>query len=198
MPYQLVFTSPAEGESAEGNKAVGENVFFADLPTDCKVYAFYFSGAMPNPALESKLRDLGQKTGKNLYVNIAGLNDPQLGHVQAKFSIKKYPAIAITALAGLASPAMEHVTTFARLDGEKLFDSPDKTVECVQEVFNLFIQGKVAEAISQAKWAQRKELVAALTRYFTGALKSLGNYIATHDISFALAEGKLDLKKSGA
>jgi len=192
LSYQLVFTSPSED-----TKAVGENVFFADLPTDYKVYAFYYPGALRDPGLEGRLRHLGEQAGKNLFVNIGALDDPQFKRVVSKFSITKYPVIAITAVASLASPTKDHVTTFARLDGKALLDSSEKTVECVQEVFNLFLQGKVADAIGKAKWTERKELLAALGHYFSDALKSLGKFISNHDISFSLTEGKLELKKSG-
>jgi len=192
MSYHLVFTSPAES-----TKKVGENVFFSNLTKDYKVYAFYYPGASRNPALESALRTLGEQAGNNLFVNIGRLDDPEFDRVTRKFEIKKYPVIIMTAIASLASPTGQDVTTYARLDGDSLFSSAAKTVECAQEIFNLFMQGKIADAISKAKWTQRKELILALAHHFTNAIKSIGEFIGNHDISFSLAEGKLELKKSG-
>jgi hypothetical protein len=193
MPYDLVFISPPEEK-----KLVGENVFFANIPADCKVYAFYYPDAMPDRALERGLRELGERTGKNLFVNIGQLDDPQFNHVVDKFAIKTYPVIVVTAEASLGSPAGEFMTAFARLDGKTLLASPEDTVKCVQELFTQFLQGNIAQAISAAKWAQRKEFLASLAGHLTKALKSVAKYIASRDISFSFAVGKLELKKSGA
>ena len=193
MSYQLVFTELPK----PGGMDVGENVFFSELSSEYKVYLFYYAGAMSDDAMENKLRDLGNSTGKNLLVNIGHLNDPQFDKIANLFAIKKFPVIVITALSGLAAPADDYLSAYARLDSEHLLDSPEKTVKCIQELFNLFIQGKVAEALSRAKGRQRAETLKHLAGFIVDALKSVKDFIAQRDIVVSLAEGKFELKRSG-
>jgi hypothetical protein len=193
MSYKLVLTE----RPAEGQKDVGENVYLDGLPTDYKVYGFYYAGAVSNEALEKKLRELGDITGKNFFVNIGRLSDPRHDEIVERFAIKKYPVIVVTAIDALASPAGEYLTVYARLDSRQLLDSPERTIKCVQELFNLFMQGKVSEAISHASWKQRAALVAKIGRFFSDTLKGLLNFIAESDISISVVEGKFELKHSG-
>lgn len=193
MAYQLVFEEAPTPGAAKG---VG-SVFLDNLPADYKVYLFYYGGAMPDEALESRLRQLGEMTGNNLFVNIGTLGDPRYGEITGRFEIKKYPVIILTAIDSLASPAAEYLTTYVRLDSRNMLDSPDRTIECVQELFNLFLQGKVSEAIAHAKWQERTELLAQVGHFFAGALKGLRDFVAGRDINIAFATFKLELKKSG-
>jgi hypothetical protein len=193
MAYKLVFAERA----AEGRKDLGENVYLDSLPVDYKVYAFYYAGTLSNELLENKLRKLGDITGKNLFVNFGKLSDPRHDEIVERFGVKKYPVIVVTAIDPLASPAGEYLTAYARLDGKHLLDSPERTIECVQALFNLFLQGKVSQAISQAKWKQRKALVADLGQFFAGALKGIRDYIVETDITVSVVEGKFELKHSG-
>jgi hypothetical protein len=192
MAFRLILT-----ESPEPGKDFGENVFFDNLPSDYKVYVFSYPAEMPDTTLEDKLRELGNITGNNLFVNIGRLADPQHDKIVKLFGVKNYPVIIVTAIDALASPAQDYFTAYARLDSKHLLNSPEKTVECVQKLFNLFIQGKVSEAIAQAKWRQRTELVVWLTHFFTEPLKALGGFIAERDISISLLGGKIELKRSG-
>jgi len=194
MSYKLIFKEPLV-ESVI-TRAFGEDVFLADLPAEYKVYVFYYAGAMGNETLEARLRTLGEITGKNLFVNLGrNLKDPLYGKIRKRFEIKKFPVIIVTAIDALASPAGEHLTAFARLDNKSLLGSPDRTIECVQELFNLFLEGKVSEAMSHAKWQERKESLNGLTGFFTGALKSLKDFIFERDISISVVTGTFELKK---
>lgn len=192
MAFELVLK-----ERSAAGKDVGDNIFFSNLPDDYKVYALYYPGAMPDLALENKLRDLGNITGKNLLVNIGRLNDPQYDRVVACFGVKNSPVIIVTAIASLASPLQDYCTAYARLDSQLLLDSPERTIECVQKLFNLFIQGEVQKAVASAKWSEHKEVLRSLSNLFTGALKSVGGFIADRDITVSVLEGKFELKRSG-
>lgn len=193
MTYKLVFTE----RPAEGQKDLGENIYLDNLPIDYQVYAFYYAGALSNEVLEDKLRKLGHITGKNLFVDIGNLSDPRHDEIVERFEVKKYPVIIVTAIDPLASAAGEYLTAYARLDGKHLLNSPDRTIACVEALFNLFLQGKVSEAISQAKWKQRAALVAHLGQYVTSALKGIRDYIVETDIAVSVVEGKFELKRSG-
>jgi hypothetical protein len=201
MSYQLVFTykldSTKKDEIKEKERAVGENVFLGDLSPSYKVYLFYYAGAMANPSLEDGLRKLGENTGQNLLVNIGKLNDPNFDEVANRFAIDTFPVVVITAVSDLASLTSEYLSAYARLDSKHLMSSPERTVECAQEVFNLFLRGKVTEALANAKSTQRTELLKWLGGLVTGVLKPVLKYIEERDIAFSLVEGKFELKKSG-
>jgi hypothetical protein len=193
MSYQLVWTE----KPGPVLKEVGENVFLDNIPDSYKVYLFYYSGAMRDEALEQGLRDLGESAGKNLFVNIGKLNDPNYDQVANRFEITTFPVIVITAVSDLASLANEYLSAYARLDSKHLLNSPDKTVQCAQEVFNLFLQGKVGAALANAKSRQRIELAKWLGGLVTSVVKPVLKFIDERDISFSVAEGKFELKKSG-
>jgi hypothetical protein len=197
MPYQLVLDeSPVNGKNlANRGKDFGDNVFLNNIPSDYKVYAFYYPGSMPNEAVKARLQALGEASGKNLYVSTGSLKDPAYQKIVRLFNLKKHPVIVVTAVGDLA--AQDSVSAYAKLDNEQLLSSPERTVECVQEVFNLFIQGRVAEALKRAKGQQRSAIVSSLMTWVAGALKSLRDFVAERDISVSLLEGKFELKRSG-
>lgn len=198
MAYQLAIT---EEPSTGPEKGFG-TVLLDNLPADYKVYLFYYGGAMPDDALEGALRKLGEDdTAQNLFVNIGTLGDPRFGEIASRFQIKKYPVIVMTAMDTLASPPGQYLTAFVRLDSSQMLRTPERTIACVREIFTLFLQGKVTEAISQAKWQQRTELVLHIGSFLggalAGALKGLGDFIAARDLSVGVGAFKLELKKSG-
>ncbi len=192
MAYRLIFA-----EQPMPGRAVGDNVFLDDVPLSYRVYLFYYAGSMADDALEVKLRHLGAQTSDNLFVNIGKLDDVKHDEIARRFEITKYPVIVLTATPDLASPPGSYLSAYARLDSDHLLNSPDETMRCVQEVFNLFIQGKVADAISRAKWSQRKELLGWLSHFVTDGLKAVLNFVNERDISVSLVEGKFELKRSG-
>jgi hypothetical protein len=192
MAYQLVFAEPPAAD-----KAVGDNVFLDDLPLSYKVYLFYYAGSMADEVLEKRLRELGDITGNNLFVNIGKLDDVKHDEIERRFEITKYPVIVLTATPDLASPPGSYLSAYARLDSDHLLNSPDQTIRCVQEVFNLFNQGKVAEAISRAEWRQRKEFLGWLSHFVVDAVKGILKFVNERDISVSVVEGKFELKRSG-
>ena len=192
MSNQLVFSDMFDGQG----KDVGKNVFLDNLPLEYKVYLFYYPGAMPNKDLETSLRKLGNMTGNNLFVNFGKLNDPNYGKITNHFQIKKLPVIVMTAIADLASPPSSLSTVYVRIDSEKLLDSPDKALEFLQKLFNLFVGGNIVDALKEAKKDDQKALIASFTKVVTGALKGIWEFIAETDISFSIVEGKFELKHS--
>ena len=190
MAFRLVLDDTPPGATEKGNSTV----VFSDLPKDYKVFLLYYRAGMPEQELEDKLVDLGKNTGYNLLVNIGSAEDPSYGLITRRFNITKFPSIVMTAVPNLASPAGDSITTYARLDSPKLFSSPDRTIQCVERLFNLFLQGEVAEAISKAKWTQRAEAARSVGGVVGNAIK---NFIDSHEWSFSFAEGKLEMKPAG-
>ena len=199
MSYSLVLNRVVATESTEmgGHRDVGENVFLAELPRQYQCYAFYYPGAMPDQQLEKALRALGEHTGQNLFVNIGRLNDPAYGKITRLFGIKRTPAIVLTAVAPLAAVEDDGGSVYVRLDSSSLLDSAERTTQCVNEVFTLFIRGDVAKAVAKGKWTQRTELVRIVADAVGSALKSVFGFIADRDLSVSVFEGRFELKRSG-
>ena len=186
MPYQLVLSELIDKET----RKVGENVFFDNLPSDYEVFIFYYPGAMPNEELESKLRNLGDITGKNLFVNLGRLNDPKYKKIRNKYQIKNLPVIIVTAIDKLASPPTEFSTAYVKIDSKRLLKSPNYAIECVQTVFNLFIGGEISKALRQPNRSYLKAIIA-------DALKGMKKFLDERDITVSLMEGKFELRRSG-
>jgi hypothetical protein len=196
MAFELVLEEPPFTAKSGAPKGVSQ-VFFSNLPQDYKVFLLYFRGAMGNPDLEDRLVEFGKQTGHNLLVNLCSANDPNYDMISERFDIRKFPAIIVTAVPSLAAAGDEYLTTFAKLDNTQLLSSPERTIQCAEELFHLFIRGKVAEAASKAKWAQRAEVAGAVAKALENALKAVGSVLARLELSFSVLEGKFELKYSG-
>jgi hypothetical protein len=199
MTYRLVLASgPATGAEATdaAHKAVGENVFAADLPEAFSCFVFYYPGAAGDQALERGLRSLGEQSGQNVFVNIGRLNDPAYGKVAKLFGIARTPVIVVTAVAPLSAAESADQSAFVRLDSAALLGSPDRALRCVQELVTLFLRGDVAEAIAKGKWSQRAELLHLLADCVSAALASIGDFVAERDLSVSLFGGRFELKRS--
>ncbi|UCE15648.1 MAG: hypothetical protein JSV12_07185 [Candidatus Bathyarchaeota archaeon] len=190
MSYQLVLSELIN----EKTKDVGENIFFNDLPSDYQVYVLYYPGISLNEDLASKLRNLGEIAGRNLLVNIARLDDPNYKKIVKKFGIRTFPTIIVTAIDKLASPPTEYSTAYVKIDNKRLLNSPDLTFECVQKMFNLFIEGKISEAIREKNHKVRMSRIKGI---INSALKGIRDYLKKWDVSFSFITGKLELKHRG-
>lgn len=193
MPFQLILSQATE----EKTKDVGENVFLDNLPSDYQVYLFCYSGVMPDEILENNLRKFGQVTGKNLFVQIGRLNDPNYKQIAKKFGIKSFPVLIMTAIDRLASSPIDSFTAYLRIDNQTLLGRPDLTLQCIEKLFNLFISGKISEAMAQFKQEQRAAILARLKDIAYDALKGIGGFLKELDISWSVAEGKLEIKHKG-
>ncbi len=192
MTYQLVLDEAGQS----GTKAVGDNVFLANLPVEFPVYAFYYPAEMPDSELEGLLRKLGGRAGNNLFVNIGRLDDPQLDKIARKFEIKSFPSVVVTAIADLAAPQSASVTAYVRLDGRVLSD-PHRAITHIENLYLLFLRGSVAEAIKTARWTSKVELARRLGRVIRDGLRRIGSFVADRDLSVSILEGRFELKKSG-
>lgn len=182
LPYQVVFS---------GTKAVGENIFFRDLPLDFKVYLLCYAGTKMNEELRSELISFGENTGKNLLVNMAKPDDDNYEMIQKRFNIKLFPTIIITALSEIASPPEENSTAYVRIDNKKLLSSPDLAMDCIVKIFNLFIGGNISEAMAEHQHNMRKFRI---TGFLKDALKSLKGFGKNWTISFGFMGARIELK----
>ena len=200
MPYHLVVESasrPSEEHAGWVDRDIGDNVFLVDLPSRYPCYAFYYPGAMPDRELEEALRRLGDQTGQNLFVNIGRLNDPAYGKIAKLFNIRRTPVIVLTAIAPLAAPEGTDLNAYVRLDSANLLASRERTLQCINEVFTLFLKGDIAKAVSKGKLKQRAELLRIVGSCVNTALGSVWDFVADRDLSVSVFEGRFELKRSG-
>jgi hypothetical protein len=190
MSYQLILNEPSE----ENTRAIGDNIMLDDLPSDCKVYAMYYPGAVIDEDLESKLRAFGSITGKNLFVNIGRLDDPNYDLIINKFDITNTPAIVMTAISELASIKTKTLTAYVKIDNKRVFNSPELVVETVKTLFYLFMQQKIAEAIKQTENAGREAQIKGLKATIANALKGMKEYLSDKDVNVSLGPFSLEIK----
>lgn len=196
MMYRLVITESNEVST----KDVGDNIFLDNLSNDYKVYLFYYSGVFRNETLEEKMTELGNLTGKNLFVNLGKLNDPNFDKISKAFDIQHYPVIIMTAVKELASikDPLKFSTAYIKIDNEKLLNSVDLTIKCVEQVFTLFNNGKIMEALDQVKNYERKNAIFTLKIMVISSLKQIANFLSDKDISVSFLGFNLELKPSSS
>lgn len=192
MSYDLVLTE----QGVEDTKAVGDNIFFANLPAKYPVYAFYYPSETPDATFEQSLRSLGERTGSNLFLNIGRLDDPQYNKISKTFEIDSLPVLILTAVAELAAPEDEPINSYVRMS-KKHLASPD-AISQIEKLYLLFLQGDVAGAISSQKWKTRTDLLKALGKFFGSQIKGLLEYAASRDFTVSLLTGRIEVKKSAS
>lgn len=192
MPYELVLYDARHDDT----KAVGENVFLADLQADFPVYIFYYPSAMPDDVFENLLRRLGESAGPNLLVNMGRLNDPDFGKITRAFEVRSFPSVVLTAKADLAAPQDASMNAYVRLDG-KFLDDPGRAIEHIQDLYLLFLKGDIARAIKRAGRQNRAELARRIGKAIATALTTIGRFVNEHDVTVSVLEGRFEIKKSG-
>ncbi len=188
--YQLALSENVTGTAM----AVGDNIFFENLPHDYKVYVLCYPGTDMNEELRNKLTSLGEQSGKNLLVNFAKLNDPNYARIRNTFDIQVFPTIIVTGIGALASPPTESSTAYVKMDNKNLLDSPDRAAECVERIFNLFLAGDISKSIKEENRAARN---AALSNVLKTALRGIRGFLQEWEISFSFINGMLILKPTG-
>lgn len=189
--YSLVLAT----EASEGTRALGEKLFLDALPHAYPVYIFYYPAEMPSSRLEARLRQLGNDTGENLFVNMGSLADPSFSKIVTFFEITSFPAVVVTATADLAAPDGEPGNTYVRFDGP-ILDDEGAAISHIEKAYLLFLQGEVKRAVSglhRSKFALIAERIAAV---LTRALKTFGGYLSSRDISVSVVEGRFEVKRS--
>jgi hypothetical protein len=196
VSYRLLIVEPkTEGQE----RAVGENVFLDDLKSDYKVYLFYYPGAMGDENLENKLRNLGAISGRNLFVNIAQLDDPKYETIKEKFKITKTPVIVMTGTDGIGSLKDESLSAaYVKIDNKDRLKSVDTTVECVQMLFNLFIGGRIFEALNSGRSYNLDTNISLIKNKITDALNDIGKFLWEKDIDISILGCQFSIRDSSA
>jgi hypothetical protein len=191
MAYNIVFV-----EKTAPGRAVGDSVFLSNLPTNPKVFAFFYRGSGDTSEVEKALRALGQRTGDNLFVNIGSQADSDYDKAEKCFGIRGWPVIVVTAISPLAATP-EGDNAFVRLDNKSLFAKPEELVRTVEELFNLFLGGNIGQAIV-TKWTQegKAALLAAAERVWS-VVQPVIIWLGKRDFAFEYAGAKIEVKEAG-
>lgn len=101
----------------------------------------------------------------------------------------------MTAISPLAAtPGGE--TTFARLDRKTLFARPETLVRTVEELFNLFIAGRIKEAIDVARARQRETAVVSMAKRAWAVIEPVITWIGERDIKLGFLGAKIEVRRS--
>jgi hypothetical protein len=191
MAYDIVFV-----EKPEPGRAVGDSVFLSDLPTNPKVFVFFYRGAADTSEVERVLRALGERTGDNLFVNIGTQADPDYDKAEKCFRITRWPVIIVTAISPLAATP-EGDNAFVRLDNRSLFARPEQLARTVEELFNLFLGGKIARAVVTGWTAEGKAALLAAANRVWSVVQPVITWLSERDFAFEYAGVKIEVKESG-
>src|SRR5579875_387397 len=128
------------------------DITLGQVPPNCEVYLLYVPGFKDFPDLRNALTSWGQKAGQNLFVGFVDPSDPNYKRLATVFNLTALPSIVMTAkteMATIQSADGKHVTAFTRYDSPTSLADTGGTMDCLQILFGLVIQGKVAEALRQ-------------------------------------------------
>jgi hypothetical protein len=193
MAYDIVFIeNPEPGRGL----AVGDSVFLSDLPMNPKVFAFFYRGSADTSEVERGLRALGEKTGDNLFVNIASQADPDYAQAEKRFGIIRWPVIIVTAVSPLAATP-EGDNAFVRLGSRVLFAKPENLVRTVEELFNLFLSGQIRRAVTTGWREKGKAALLAAAERIWSVVQPVVSWIGRHDLALEFAGVKIEVKERG-
>ncbi len=161
----------------------------SEIPEDCDVYVFYVPGMIKYEDLKKALLDYGKDAGKTIFVGAWSLAAEEYKQVIKTFKIKGSPAVIISAKSLFSTnPEDKTDVAFARIDNSDLLNDLTKASTCITETINLYLQGKVREAIINAKLDGYKT---TWDRYFKSIKASVSNFLKDHSITFDVLKGQI-------
>jgi hypothetical protein len=193
--YKLI-AEKIEVDSSTTYRSVGEDVFFDNLNFDYKVFLFYYPAMVRNTILENKLREFGEISGNNLYVNISSLKDPKWNLISKTFNIKKTPVIIITGVNDYALNPDTPFNSYLKIDDHSLLTSTtiDLAIQLISDIYQLFLLGNTGEAINRIKTSGRKIKVLNLLEKLKTGYNEVRIFLKDKDIELEVASVKLLLK----
>jgi hypothetical protein len=193
LTYSLILRRTEDGRV---RRDIGENVFLHNIAPEYKVFALYYPSAVRDARLEAALRSLGDLGGRNLFVNIGKLDDPNLAKIATAFDLKTYPVVVLTATSDLAGAEDAGVNIYVRVDDGRLLSDSDRAIRLIQELYGLFLRGDISAAIQKGKRTQRSELIREISATITAGLRGLGDFVANHDFKVSVVTGTFELSRS--
>jgi hypothetical protein len=191
MAYSLVHSV----NDPVSDRIIGENVYIENMPHDSDIFVFYYpSTSAPYTDLEDKLRAYGEKSEKAVFVNMSKVGGDKYSKIIKRFEIEGLPVIVITGrdtIAGLQTEDNKDKTVFVRLDKKNLLKDGGRTMEVVEEIVNLFMEGKISEAFRQAKASQHVAVLVRVKEIVSRLLTSID------EITIGLIDGSFKVKFKG-
>lgn len=161
----------------------------SEVPDDCKIYVFYVPGMVKYEDLKKALQEYGEAAGKNIFVGLWALDAEPYQSVLTYFGIKKSPALVIFGNPVFSTDGQKPTATaFARIDNPNLLNDVAKASDCINETCNLFMVGKVKDALSNARNDQYKS---TLDHYFGKISDKISSFLKTHTITFDITKGQI-------
>jgi hypothetical protein len=159
------------------------------------VYAFVIRQLQVDDKIKNELVQMGKESGLNLFVGLWDMKDQDYFKLNKMFKLGKLPAIIMTAESSL-STVSDTDNTFVRIDDKRLFSKPEELSDLVNELYSLFMDGQVINAIKKTR---RKEISIFLTNLLV-EIKNVVTKIAReimdkYDIKFDFGTFKIDLTK---
>ena len=182
----------------EGERDFSESMLLQDISEKYKVFLLYYPAVARNFELEDKLKELGESSGKNLLVNIGSIGDDDYNVANALFDIEKTPVIVMSAVSEFAHSSEENTTAYIKFDDERLLNNTDLTIKAVDNMFNLFLSGKIREAILETKSHEKKAKINFITNRIIEGLKGVYDVIKGFEITISLLDGQFEISHSGS
>ncbi len=177
-------------------EVVPELKLASEVPNDCKTYVFYVPGMIDYQTLKDALQKYGGAAGKNIFVGLWRLDAEPYQEILRYFNIRKGPAVVISGKSIFSTDEQQPPqTAFARIDNPKLLNDLPKVSECITETCNLFIEGKIKEALSNAR---KDQFNASLGQYLRKINEKVSNFLKDRSITFDVSKGQIILSPTAA
>jgi hypothetical protein len=85
-----------------------------------------------------------------------------------------------------------------RLDSSALFSKPAELVRTVEELFNLFLAGNVAQAVRSGWIAQGQATAVGVAARIWAIVQPVIAWISRRDLVIDVTSGKIEVKASGS
>lgn len=193
----LIFT-PEQSATADKplpKMVVSPLTLATDVPEDCGVYVFYIPGMTSYDDLVKELENYGKEAGKNIFVGIWSLGATPYSQMLKDFNIRKSPAVVISAKPEWSTDGKTPTkTAFATISDPHLLNDAKKAGDIINETCNLFMEGKVKEALSSArKEGWKDSLVYYLRKLYSGLI----DFLKQVPVKFDLKDGTITMGGSG-
>ncbi|MGA1974778.1 MAG: hypothetical protein ABSG92_04005 [Conexivisphaerales archaeon] len=162
-----------------------------DVPDNCGIYVFYVPGIIGYEDLKKALLAWGESAGTNIFVGLWDLSAVSLKDVLGYFQIKGSPAVAV-----LANPKnstdgqFPPRVAYARIDNPILLNDLARAEDCINRTCNLFLQGRVKDALSSARKDQYK---ASLNFYLGKIGADVLKFLKDVNVTFDILKGTITL-----
>ena len=174
--------------------AVPDLTLAEQIPEDCDVYVFYVPGMLKYEDLKKALLEYGKDAGKTIFVGVWLLASKKYKEVIKTFKIKDSPAVIVSAKSMFSTnPKDKTDVAYARIDNHDILNDLNKASTCITETINLFLQGKVKDAVINAKLDGYK---ATWDHYFKDIKEAVSKFLKDHSITFDILKGQIIIAPS--